>query len=113
MTMKKYADGAARMKKQTSKTQHHFKQIIIPLLLTNTFDECMTLTWIADRAETVMKYVKGYLSEAAVELKSVDTMKYKSSGLTVQFVLPVNLNDIACERVRCRLLEFYRTTPSS
>ena len=57
--------------------------------------------------------MKGFLSEAAIELKSVDTLKYRSSGLTVQFVLPVNLNDTACNKVRARLLEFYRTTPSS
>ena len=72
----------------------------------------MTLTWITERAEAILKYVKGFLSEAAVELKSLDSLKYSPSGLSVHFVLPVNLNDLACERVRNKLLEIYRTTAS-
>lgn len=93
-------------------TQHNYKQIIVPILLTDKFDDVMTIAWISDRAESVMKYVKGYLSEAAVELKSLDGLKYQTSSLSVQFVLPVNLNDQACNRVRNKLLDIYRTSAS-
>ena len=91
-------------------TTNHFSKILIPILLTDQIDECMTLNWINERAEAVLKYVKGYLSEATVELKSLDDLKYRPVGLSVHFILPVNLNDLACQRVRSRLLEVYRTT---
>lgn len=93
-------------------TTNNFRQIIIPVLLTDQLDECMTLSWISERSEAVFKYVKGFLSEAAVELKSLDSLKYKPTGLSVHFILPVNLNDLACERVRNKLLEIYRTSAS-
>ena len=90
-------------------TIHDFKAIVVPIFLFSDFETQQPLHQVLDRAESVMKYVKGFLSEAAVETRALEK-KFNSSGLSVHFVIPSSISDDTCQRLRNRFLEVFRTS---
>lgn len=76
--------------------------ITVPLLLSHTMEESMTIPWCMKRAELVYKCVKGFLMEVA---------SWGGSEIkTLQFLVPKDINNDVFSKLSLMLPTIFRTS---